>query len=115
MVNLMPSKKPEPPADVEFEIVDPDTLRDAVRVFQVEPDAPAVSVTVELTASQAQLLAFRGNERHGLEGDAAIKREVERVVLEDIGAGLFDLRSRVSTWHGLIRAARRPEKGEPGE
>ena len=111
----MPSKKPELPADVEFDIVDPDMLRDALRVLQVPPDAPAVSVKVELTTIQAQFLAMRGNERHGLEGDAAIKREVERVVLEDIGAGLFDLRSLVSTWHGLIRAARRPRKAEQGE
>ncbi|WP_207471917.1 hypothetical protein [Paracoccus fontiphilus] len=111
----MPSKKPELPADVEFDIVDPDTLRDALRVLQVPPDAPAVSVKVELTTIQAQFLAMRGNERHGLEGDAAIKREIETLVFEDIGAGLFDLRSRVSRWQGIIRAARGPEKGEPGE
>lgn len=78
------------PAEKQFPIVDPHALREFMAVSRMPKGYRAgdiaAAVTVELTASQAQFLAARGKRRYGLEGEAAIKREVENLISMDVSA-----------------------------
>lgn len=97
------------PAADQFPIIDPYALREFMAVSRMPKGYRAgdiaASVTVDLTASQAQFLAARG-KRYGLTGDAAIKREVERLISMDVSASRMSLARHFSPWLDIIYKAR---------
>ena len=106
----MADNRDDLPADEQFPIVDPEALREFLAVSRMprgwRAGDTAAAVTVELTASQAQFLAARGKRRYGLEGEAAIKREVENLISQDVSASRMALARHFSPWLDMILKAR---------
>ncbi len=107
-------EKDDRPAAEQFPIVDPERLRKGLRVFKLRrpgsdwrPGSTAATVTLELTAQQAQFLAMRGKRRFGLTDDAeAIKREIDHLIELDGRVSSLELWTSLEPWARLVQNAK---------
>lgn len=115
-------KKDDRPAAEQFPVVDPERLRKGLRVFKLHrsgfdwrPGSTAATITLELTALQAQFLAVRGKRRFGLTDDAeAIKREIDQLIMLAVGDGTLELWASLEPWAGMVRNAKRAAGDKKG-
>ena len=100
----------EKTAEEQFPEIDPGELREALAILRLpkgrRAGSTAAVVTVELTTLQAQFLAARGKRRFGLTGEAAMKREIETLISQDVSVGLRAMYARFSPWLHLIQMAK---------
>lgn len=98
------------PAVQQFPIVDPAALREYLAASRMPKGwrlgEAAATVTVELTASQAQFLAARGKRRYGLTGEAALKREIEDLISVDVAESRTALARHFGPWLDFMQKAR---------
>jgi len=107
----MPSDETEKDAADQFPVVDPELIREALCVSKLGPNfrpGATAAVTVELTKSQVNFLMFRARHRkRNLDGDAALKHEIEELISADVTEGMRRLQGAVQPWLGMIWAAKR--------
>lgn len=107
----MTRRQDEYPAEEQFPVVDPALIREALRVLKLprghRPGSTAATVTVELTALQVNYLLMRARQRPcKLEGNDALKREIESLISADISEGLRTMHESLHPWLHIIQMAR---------
>ena len=97
------------PAHEQFPIVDPEALREFLAVSRIPRGSRAgeiaASITIDLTASQAQFLEWRW-KRRGLTGEAAMKREIEAQISLYVSQHRLALVRYFSPWLDLVQQVR---------
>lgn len=98
------------PAAEQFPIVDPAALREFLALSRAprdwEPGKTVAAVTVELTAWEVQFLEARGKRRYGLDGEAAVRREVQDLVSRDVAESRKALARHFDPWLTMILKTR---------
>lgn len=97
------------PAADQYPIFEPEVLREYLALSRIprgsRPGEIVASITVDLTATQAQLLEWRG-KRRGLTGEAAIKRAIESLISQDVSASHVAIARHCSPWFDLVKHVR---------